>query len=191
MAEYISTFKACNLLDISHHQSWRLSRDFKIRCKKNLSYKVWNMDDLQRILDKRAASKNPPDGWLRIGDAATILGWSEPVARSIMLNRGLTPKLFRLWIKGNRYLNIQCWNKKAVHDIAMELRLENRKHPPEGWLTFADVMDYLGTDKYRTRVWLNKFNVGYKTVGTRRRHYSEDDVVAMRKAIKTTTRTTI
>lgn len=191
MAEYISTFKACNLLGISHSMSWRMTKDYRIRSKKNLSYKMWNMDDIQRVLDRREAHKNPPDGWIRIKEATEILGWSEPVSRSILINHGLTPKIFRLWTKGKRYVNVRCWNKKAVHDIAMEVRLERRKHPPEGWLTFADVMDYLGFNKNRTRFWLNRFNVGYKVVNARRRHYCEDDVVAMRKALRNSAPTTI
>lgn len=185
MTEYISTFKACNLLGISTSQSGRLARDFKIRFKKDFTSKVWNLDDINAELDRRRRYKKPPEGWLQIDDAAAILGWSPPIARSILLAQGLTPKLQKIWTKGKQYRKIPCWNKRAVQQIAAELRRSNRKHPPEGWLTFNDVRDYLGAGVSRTRTWLRKFKVGYIKGSDRRFFYAEDDVVALRKYMKT------
>ena len=187
MTEYIPTFKACNLLGISTSQSPRLARDFKIRFKKDFTYKVWNLDDINAELERRRRHKKPPDGWLQINDAAEILGWSPPVAKSIMLAHGLTPERFKIWTKGKAYKHVPCWNKRAVQQIAAELRRSKRRHPPEGWLTFNDVRDYLGAGIARTRTWLRKFNVAYIKASDRRFFYSEDDVVALRKHMKTHT----
>lgn len=184
MSEYIDTFRACNMLGISLAHSYRMN-EMKIRSKKNLSYKLWNLDDIQEVLKFRESRKEPPDGWIRVADAARILGWSEPVSRSILLAHGLTPKVFKLWTKGNSFRQIPCWNKNAVYKVKKELDKGNRKHPPEGWLTFADCMDYLGAGKERTHFWLRKFKVGFKRVTNRRFFYAEDDVVALRKKIKT------
>lgn len=187
MTEYIPTFKACNMLGLGLNQSSRLTHDFKIRSKKDFTYKVWNLDDINAELERRRRHKNPPDGWIRMDDAAELIGWSAPVARSIMLAHGLTPELKKIWTKGKKYRMIPCWNARAVRQIAAEIRRSNRKLPPEGWLTFSDVRDYLGAGTARTRTWLRKFKVGYKKVNNRRFFYAEDDVVALRKYMKTHT----
>jgi hypothetical protein len=185
MAEYVSTLCACNLIGIAYTCSEKLNSRYKIRFKRSLSYKLWNLDDINAILNERKEKTNPPKGWLRITDAANVLGWSEPVSRSIMLAHGLRPERFNLYRpKSHGFYPTPCWNEKAVKDIAKECHKRKRYAPPEGWLTFADCMDYLDMNKERTAYWLRVGQVGFKRVAANRKHYSEDDVVALRKAIR-------
>ena len=184
MSEYVSTFCACNLLGINYTNSAKLSKELKIRFKRSLSYRLWNLDDINAILQYRKEKSVPPAGWLRVKDAAKILGWSEPVSRAILIAQGLRPERFTLWIKGKFWRKLPCWNEKAVKEVAKEFKKQKRTIPPEGWLTFADCMDYLDMNKERTAYWLRVGQVGFQRVAANLKHYSEDDVVALRKAIR-------
>lgn len=184
MAEYIPTFQACNLLGLS--KSSQLSSKYKIRFQRQLSYKLWNMDDIQAVLDKRKRDSVPPKGWMRLKEVAKYIGRSPGISRSILMAYGIKPEAKRLWIR-NKYRLVPCWSKLAVREVIGQIRATRRKTPPEGWLTFADCMDYLSVSKDKTRSMLKRFNVGYQILNTNRRYYVEADVIAMRKAIKTTT----
>lgn len=184
MSEYVSTFCACNLLGMSYSSSAKLNNVLKIRSKRSLSYKLWNLDDINAILEYRKGKSSPPEGWVRITKAAKILGRGTHISRSILIAQGLRPELFSLWQTNKRWAKIPCWNEKAVREIAKELNKNNRTAPPEGWLTFADCMDYLDMNKQRTKYWLKTGKVGFQRIKTNRKLYSEDDVVALRKAIR-------
>ena len=68
-------------------------------------------------------------------------------------------------------------NLDAIHDTVHEMSKDEARH-------FADCMDYLDMNKERTAYWLRVGQVGFKRVAANRKHYSEDDVVALRKAIR-------
>ena len=184
MSEYVSTDKACAMLRISRKRTWHLSANLKIRWKKNLNKKLWCLDDIIKILDYRKAKSYPPDGWIKLDEAALILGWSPRVTRSILLGQGLKPERFNLWGKQNCFYPAACWNEKAVKEIAREFSKRKRTIPPEGWLTFADCMDYLDMNKQRTQYWLRNGNVAFQKLKANRYYYAEDDVVALRKRIR-------
>ncbi len=183
MSEYVSTFCACNLLGMAYSSSAKLSRQHKIRSKRSLSYKLWNLDDINAILQRRKEKSTPPEGWLLMKQAAKILGWNEGVSRSILLAQGLRPERFTLY-RSRHWRKTPCWNEKAVREIAKEFGKQKRTIPPEGWLTFTDCMDYLDMNVGRTRYWLKVGKVGFQRIKANRFYYSEDDIVALRKAIR-------
>ena len=183
MSEYVSTLCACNLLGMAYSSSAKLSRKHKIRSKRSLSYKLWNLDDINAILQHRKEKSTPPDGWLLMKQAADILGWGEQVSRSILLAQGLRPERFTLY-RSKHWRKTPCWNEKAVREIAKEFSKKKRNIPPEGWLTFADCVDYLDMTKESAAYWLRVGKVGFQRIKANRKYYSEDDVVALRKAIR-------
>lgn len=186
MQEYIDTFKACALLGIPYNQSRRLSHDFGLTAKKEFTSKVWSRPQIEQILAQLREKARPPKGWIQLAEAADILGWSQPVSRSLLLAHGLKPKLFRLWKhKRRQYRQTPCWHKATVQHIATQIRRSHRKHPPEGWLTFSEVMDYLSANKDRARTLIRRYNAGYRKISPRHYFYAEDDIIAIRRFIKT------
>lgn len=184
MANYIPTSKACWLLGLSLASSRRLTQYYKIRFIRDYNCKLWNMDDIQKELDKRKRMSTPPEGYWTTAEAAHAMRWSEPCALALLKRFGIRPVQQRIW-NGKEYRKQGCWHKHEVRAILGEAYKLKRHVAPEGWLNFNDVKLYLRCDKGKAKYMLRKYNVPYKVVRKNFYLYNEDAVVAMRKDIYT------
>lgn len=185
MSEYIPTFKACNLLHVPLHSSYLLTKIHKVRSRKDFNQKFWNLDDINAIIKVRKAKSRPPKGYITNEEAADLLHRSIGVARAVYLANGLPPTRMKLWCK-TRYRSAICWNRKEAMRIARAYNRTNHTLPPEGWLSMSDCKTYLGMNRQKAAYWIKKYGVAKRRINKRRYHYAEDDIVALRRQLKTT-----
>jgi hypothetical protein len=185
---FIPTSHACRLLGITPRNTATLHR-LKIPYKKEFTSLLWSRDAIYSELKRRRQLSHPPPGFITMAEVAKKLGRTISYTHSILTKNKIKPSHAVLW-NGCAFRNTIIYPLKQIRKLIDHLSFIKNSFPPEGWLEIKDCTEYLSRTPEGVRQLCRAHNVRIKKLRHSKQLYNEDDIVALRKYLRSRRRNT-
>ena len=180
---FIPTSHACRMLGLAPFNS-RALHNLRIPCKKDFTSLLWSRNAIYAILKKRRRLSPPPPGFLTLQEAAAKCRRSPSYTHHLFKINNISPSRAPLW-NGKTIRNTIIYPICQIKQILDEQAYRKNNFPPEGWLEISDCTSYLNRTSKTVRTLCKKYNVRTLQIHISKKLYNEDDIVSLRRKIRT------